>query len=113
MSASRWAIWRPLRPASTSSLVVPDSIKVQLPALPLPKIVMCIPTTAILHRARPDSSFLQTERGNLWPLLVTGGEYSEAGFARRDQGTKMAGPGLHQVQRLSLQQILAPQLQQS
>src|ERR1700693_185793 len=25
----------------------------------------------------------------------------------------MAGPGLHQVQRLSLQQILAPQLQQS
>jgi len=27
--------------------------------------------------------------------------------------TKMAGPGLHQVQRLSLQQILAPQLQQS
>src|ERR1035438_2561753 len=25
----------------------------------------------------------------------------------------MAGPGLHQVQRMSLQQILAPQLQQS
>jgi hypothetical protein len=29
-----------------------------LPALPLPRIVMCIPTVGILHRARIDSSFL-------------------------------------------------------
>src|ERR1017187_6063254 len=90
MRESRWVIWRPLRPASTRSLVVSVSINVQLPALPLPKIVIRIPTAVILHRAGFDSSFLQAQWAdfradgeahrrhgnvahrlhNLWPLLA-------------------------------------------
>ncbi len=61
MSARRWAIWRPLSPASTSSFVESVSIKVQLPALPLPKIVIRIPTRRILHGVRIETSFLRME----------------------------------------------------
>src|ERR1700722_12534238 len=75
MRARRCAIWRPLSPASTSSFVVSVSIKVQLPALPLPKIVIRIPTTGILHGAGMDARFLRgrftgLEHSAMWSITL-------------------------------------------
>lgn len=74
-------IWRALRPASTSRVVDSVSISVQLPALPVPKIVTSIPTTGIVRRAGRDSSGMEMKDGDFGPAVEADGRVDDADAA--------------------------------